>query len=98
MQKFLFKKALRNHSLAMIICCAVPLTLFVILSLRGTVGSWAFYGLVLLCPLLHIVMMRGHSRTPDHIRGHAPSGDEERRAIAPPNTGKINKRSRTERL
>ena len=47
-----------RHSLGMILCCAIPLVGIVILSLLGMVGSWGFYALILLCPLLHLFFMR----------------------------------------
>jgi hypothetical protein len=45
-----------------------------------SLGSWGFYGLILLCPLLHVLMMRGHRMTSDHIKAQAFSADE---AITP---------------
>jgi hypothetical protein len=30
----------------------------IILSLLGVLGSWGFYALILLCPLLHLFFMR----------------------------------------
>jgi hypothetical protein len=30
----------------------------VLLSLWGILGSWGYYGLILLCPLLHLFFMR----------------------------------------
>jgi hypothetical protein len=30
----------------------------VLLSLLGVLGSWGFYALILLCPLLHLFFMR----------------------------------------
>jgi hypothetical protein len=47
-----------SHSLGMILCCAIPLAGISILSLLGIVGSWGFYALILLCPLLHLLLMR----------------------------------------
>ncbi len=55
----LLKKFKENHFLAMIVCCAVPLAAIAGLSLLGFLGSWGYYALILLCPLMHIVMMRG---------------------------------------
>ena len=72
-KKSLLGKILQNHSLAMILCCAIPLALIVILSMTGTLGSWGFYALMLLCPVLHIVMMRGHTSSHNHISGLLPA-------------------------
>lgn len=86
MKKSLLGKTLQNHPLAMILCCAIPLGLIVILSLTGSLGSWGFYALILLCPVLHIFMMRGHGHTSsaDHAKGHAPSADDTKRLIPAP--------------
>jgi len=47
-----------SHSFWMILCCAIPLVSIAILSFLGILGSWGFYALVLLCPLLHLIFMR----------------------------------------
>lgn len=47
-----------SHSFLMILCCAIPLVGIILLSLLGILGSWGFYALILLCPLLHLVFMR----------------------------------------
>lgn len=60
MKDTLLGKLFKNHSLAMILCCAIPLGLLVVLSYADSLGSWGYYGLLLLCPLMHVVMMRGH--------------------------------------
>jgi hypothetical protein len=88
MQKSLWRDILRNHSLAMILCCAIPLIPFLILSLNGSLGSWAYYTLFLLCPLLHVLMMRGHRMTSDPIKAQASSADEANRRIPSPNLEK----------
>ncbi len=76
MKKSLLGKIMQNHPLAMILCCAIPLGLIVILSLTGSLGSWGYYALILLCPVLHIFMMRGH--------GHTSSPDDTKRLIPAP--------------
>ena len=48
----------RSHFLMMILCCAIPIIGIVVLSRMGILGSWGFYLLMLLCPLLHILLMR----------------------------------------
>lgn len=58
MNKGLVKNILRNHSFAMIICCAIPLIAISVLSFTGILGPWGLYALILLCPLLHLIMMR----------------------------------------
>ncbi len=67
----LITKVKENHFLAMILCCAVPLAAISGLSLLGLLGSWGYYALILLCPLMHIVMMRGmHKSHDDDKHGH----------------------------
>ena len=56
----------------MVVCCAVPLIAIWAFSSLGVLGSWGYYGLMLLCPVLHIMMCRkGHS---SHHAGEEPQG------------------------
>jgi hypothetical protein len=75
MKKSFLGQVLRNHALAMIICCAIPLTLLAIFSLTGSLGSWAYFALFLLCPILHILMMRGHMSSMTPMKEPIQSGD-----------------------
>ena len=62
MKAILFDKIKNNHSLMMILCCALPIAAVLSLSYLGILGSWGYYALFLLCPLSHILMFRkGHS-------------------------------------
>jgi hypothetical protein len=66
-----------GHILLMTLCCAIPLGAIALLSLLGVLGSWGFYGLILLCPLLHFVFMRRlFSKTSE-------SGSSENRMMGP---------------
>ena len=57
--KDIIKKIRHNHSLMMVLCCAVPLVLLVIaVSFLGLSSSYVFWFLFLLCPLLHYIMMK----------------------------------------
>ncbi len=54
--------------LAMVVCCAVPLIAIWVFSSLDVLGSWGYYGIMLLCPVLHIMMCRkGHSS--HHVGG-----------------------------
>ncbi|MEW6567864.1 MAG: DUF2933 domain-containing protein [Chloroflexota bacterium] len=54
-----------------ILCCLIPLAgLVAILLLRVPVSSVVLFGMLLLCPLLHLVMMGTVGR------GHAHSGHD----------------------
>jgi len=59
MIKLLLEKIKKNHALAMILCCGIPLVGILTLSSLGILGSWGYYALILICPLGHILMMRG---------------------------------------
>ena len=59
MIKLIFNKIKQNHFLAMILCCAIPFIGILAFSALGVLGSWGYYALLLLCPLGHVVMMRG---------------------------------------
>lgn len=50
----------QNHSLMMILCCAIPIILvLLILPLFGFSTTSLSWLILLLCPLLHIIMMKG---------------------------------------
>jgi len=53
-----------KHMLIMALCCLIPLAAFFLISVFGvSLSSLGTVALVLLCPLLHILMMRGmHSQ------------------------------------
>ena len=64
MIKLLLEKIKKNHALAMILCCGIPLVGILALSSLGILGSWGYYALLLICPLGHLLMMRGmHSNS-----------------------------------
>lgn len=49
-----------KHMLLMILCCAIPLALiFVLPRLNVSIGGLGFFLIVLLCPLMHFLLMRG---------------------------------------
>jgi len=57
-----------NHFLAMVLCCALPIVGILALSAAGVLGSWAYFLVILLCPLGHIFMMRGmHSSHAEQV-------------------------------
>jgi cytochrome b561 len=59
MIKSIVAKIKQNHFLAMVLCCAIPLIGILALSASGVLGSWAYFLMIMLCPLGHIFMMRG---------------------------------------
>jgi len=68
MIKAIFAKIKQNHLLAMVLCCAIPIVGILALSAAGVLGSWAYFLMILLCPLGHIFMMRGmHSSHAEQV-------------------------------
>lgn len=66
MLKSIYAKIKQNHALMMVLCCGVPIVGILALSSLGILGSWGYFALILLCPLGHILMIRGmHSRKED---------------------------------
>jgi hypothetical protein len=64
MVKLLLEKIKKNHVLAMILCCGIPLVGILVLSTSGLLGSWGYYALLVICPVGHLLMMRGmHSNS-----------------------------------
>ncbi|AHV97474.1 DUF2933 domain-containing protein [Paenibacillus sabinae] len=51
----------KKHSLLMKLCCIVPIVLVAVLliasTVKGSSGNLLTYGLLLLCPLSHLVLM-----------------------------------------
>ena len=81
MKQFLLTQIKKNPTFAMIICCAVPLAALWALSLLGVLGSLGYYGIMLLCPLLHLILckvMHTNNRAikePQRIKHIPPSND-----------------------
>jgi len=57
--KYFLEKIKKNHALAMVLCCGIPIVGILALSSLGVLGSWGYYALILLCPIGHVLMMRG---------------------------------------
>jgi len=57
--KYFLDKIKKNHALAMVLCCGIPIVGILALSSLGVLGSWGYYALILICPLGHVLMMRG---------------------------------------
>ena len=65
------QKAMSKHTLIMVLCCLIPLVILGILWVVGVSGSYLILGVLLLCPLLHIFMMRGMRKGSGESGGHA---------------------------
>ena len=74
-----------KHLLIMLACCLIPLGLLgAVLFLNVDLGSFGLVAIMLLCPLLHVFMMRGMGH--DHGRatqdGQACHGETPQQAEA----------------
>ena len=73
----------KSHILLMVLCCVVPIAGIAAIRLFGIpANNVLYFGLVLICPLLHGVMMltmgREHSHSPSTaLRPRAPEAVEE---------------------
>ena len=56
------RKGISKHALIMALCCLIPIMLLAVLWAIGVSWSYLIFGVVLLCPILHILMMRGMRR------------------------------------
>lgn len=53
------KRKINKHALIMVLCCLVPIVILGILWAVGVKSSYLYFGIFLLCPILHIIMMVG---------------------------------------
>lgn len=61
MLKTLWSRVRQNHLLVVVLCCVVPIVLIVgfLALFKGSSDYWIWL-IILLCPLIHLFMMRGH--------------------------------------
>jgi len=65
------QKGMSKHTLIMVLCCLIPLAILAVLWAIGVSGGYLILGVILLCPLLHILMMRDTHRGSGEGSGHA---------------------------
>ena len=61
----------KKHALIMVACCLVPMAAFALISIfKVPVSSLLTIGLVLLCPLSHLLMMKfmPHGHEENHVQ------------------------------
>ena len=64
------KAGLSKHTLIMLLCCLVPLAILAVLWVVGLPNSYLVWGVLLLCPLMHVVMMIGSRKKSGDSAGH----------------------------
>ena len=71
----------KKHLLIMLLCCLIPVAILLALSffqVQVTSGIW--FGIMLLCPVLHLLMMKSmlHNENHEHQHSlHIPSNQSE---------------------
>ena len=69
----------KKHALIMVACCLIPIVAFTLISVFNVpVSSLLTIGLVLLCPISHLLMMKfmPHGHDENHEETQQPVGDE----------------------
>lgn len=61
MLKTLWSRVRQNHLLVVVLCCVVPIVLIVgfLALFKGSSDYWIWL-IILLCPLIHLFMIKGH--------------------------------------
>lgn len=70
MQKRETKTGGLRHGLIMLLCCLIPIGILAIMWAAGVSKNYLFFGVVLLCPILHVVMMSSMNRGKGSGGGH----------------------------
>jgi hypothetical protein len=75
-----------NHMLIMLACCLIPLALLAAVAVfKVPLGSIGIFTMILLCPLMHILMMRGmgHGHSDGKPSCHDSSGEATEAEVLP---------------
>lgn len=64
------KRGALRHGLIMLLCCLIPIAILAIMWSLGVSKSYLVIGVMLLCPLLHVVMMAGMKGGKGNNGGH----------------------------
>ena len=85
----------KSHMWLMILCCLIPVVGIVLVSFfKVPLNNVLFYGMILLCPLSHLLMMRfmGHDHSSEQHAEH------QQRIANGPNFGEQDERSHRKML
>lgn len=88
MFKRIWQRIKKNHSLLMVLCCLAPIVLIIgfLFLFKGS-NYWVWL-IILLCPLMHIWMMKGHrgkdSNKHKRIIRHALKDSEQKEKTVKP--------------
>lgn len=76
----------KKHALIMIACCMIPIVAFALISVFSVpVSSMVTIGLVLLCPISHLLLMK--FIMPGHNHGEEHQQNAEQKQIGARNAG-----------
>jgi Ca2+/Na+ antiporter len=62
---------MKKHNFFMLLCCLIPLfLLFILFTLKIQIRGILFLAVLILCPLMHIFMMKGMHEDSDNSLSH----------------------------
>ena len=66
-----------KHTLMMVLGCVIPILLIGILWVAGVSKNILFFGLLLLCPIMHLIMMKNMKRGRQNPERHLDENKKE---------------------
>lgn len=64
------KRKINRHSVIMVLGCLIPIAILGILWATGIRSNYLYFGIILLCPLLHVIMMTGMNKKDGNSNDH----------------------------
>ena len=68
-----------HHTLMMVLCCLIPIVILGILWIAGVSQNILSFGILLLCPIMHLVMMKNMkhgTQNPERSQTDDPKKEE----------------------